>query len=80
IKRTPDIFLSELRSALQEVRGIEVSLATIERMLHRHGLSHKRVTRTAIERNEDKRDQYQIFIAENFCPDQLVFVDESACN
>lgn len=38
------------------------------------------VTRTAIERNEDKRDQYQIFIAENFRPDQLVFVDESACN
>lgn len=38
------------------------------------------VTRAAIERNEDKRNQYQIFIAENFRPDQLVFVDESACN
>ncbi|KAG1828017.1 Homeodomain-like protein, partial [Suillus variegatus] len=34
IERTPDIFLSELRSALREVRGIEVSLATIERTLH----------------------------------------------
>ncbi|KAG1905522.1 Homeodomain-like protein [Suillus fuscotomentosus] len=43
IECTPDIFLSELQSALREVRGIEVSLATIEQMLHRHGLSHKRV-------------------------------------
>jgi hypothetical protein len=38
------------------------------------------VTQVAIECNEDKHNQYQIFIAEKFHPDQLVFVDESACN
>ncbi|KAG1803060.1 uncharacterized protein BJ212DRAFT_1551371 [Suillus subaureus] len=36
------------------------------------------VTQAAIEHNEGKCDQYQIFIAENFCPDQLIFIDESA--
>ncbi|KAG2076081.1 hypothetical protein BDR04DRAFT_1149795 [Suillus decipiens] len=38
------------------------------------------VSRIALERNEDTRDCYQMFIAENFHPDQLVFVNESASN
>ncbi|KAG1726895.1 uncharacterized protein EDB91DRAFT_1011926, partial [Suillus paluster] len=38
------------------------------------------VSRAALECNEDNCDRYQIFIAKNFCPEQLVFVDESACN
>jgi hypothetical protein len=38
------------------------------------------VSRVALERNEDLRDRYQMFIAKNFRPDQLVFVDESASN
>jgi hypothetical protein len=38
------------------------------------------VAKVALKRNEDTCDRYQIFIAENFHPDQLVFVDESATN
>jgi len=79
-ERTPDIFLSELQHALHRARGVEVSEITIGRTLRRHGLTHKHVSRAALERNEDTRDRYQIFIAENFRPEQLVFVDESACN
>jgi hypothetical protein len=33
-----------------------------------------------VERNEELRNLYQIRIAEEFQPDQLVLVDESACN
>ena len=42
--------------------------------------SSSKVARPALERNEDKRAAYQILIAENYLPEQLVFVDESACN
>ena len=38
------------------------------------------VTQPALEQNEDVRAQFQIRIAENYLPGQLVFVDESACN
>jgi len=88
--------LSELQHALHRARGVEVSEITIGRTLRRHGLTHKHVcnvslrqiytdflfevSRAALECNEDTRDRYQIFIAENFRPEQLVFVDESACN
>ena len=41
---------------------------------------HLQVTRPAIERNEDKHAEYQIKVAEEYLPEQLVFVDESACN
>ncbi|KAG1836401.1 Homeodomain-like protein [Suillus subalutaceus] len=48
VELTPDIFLSELQSALREVRDIEVSLATIEQTLHRHGLTHKHVCKICL--------------------------------
>ncbi|KAI6018765.1 hypothetical protein BKA83DRAFT_4006953, partial [Pisolithus microcarpus] len=80
VEHTPDIFLSELQSELREVRYVEVSQITIERTLQRHGYTHKRVSRAALECNEDQCDHYQMYIAENFHPAQLVFVDESGCN
>ncbi|KIM63558.1 hypothetical protein SCLCIDRAFT_117039, partial [Scleroderma citrinum Foug A] len=43
VERTPDIYLYELQYHLRESRGVEVSIHTIERTLHRHGFSHKKV-------------------------------------
>jgi hypothetical protein len=42
--------------------------------------SFLQATRHALERNEDTRAEFQIRVAENYEPEQLVFVDESACN
>jgi hypothetical protein len=33
-----------------------------------------------LERNEACRDEYQVIVAENYLPKQLVFVDEAGCN
>ena len=41
---------------------------------------HLQVTHPAIKRNEDKHAEYQIKVAEEYLPEQLVFVNESACN
>ena len=39
-----------------------------------------KVTRPARERNEQQRLEYQMDIGENYPPNTLVFLDESACN
>ena len=41
---------------------------------------HLQVSHPAIKRNEDRHAEYQIRVAEEYLPEQLVFVDESACN
>ena len=33
-----------------------------------------------IECNEDCHDEYQILVAENYLPEQLIFIDEASCN
>ncbi|KAF8957953.1 hypothetical protein BDZ97DRAFT_1630101, partial [Flammula alnicola] len=78
IERTPDIYISELRDQLLEARGIEASDATIIRTLKRRGFVRKKVSASAVERNEERRAaEYQIHMAEMYVPEQLVFVDES---
>jgi len=39
-----------------------------------------KLSREAVERNENVRDAYHAFVGLNYRADQLVFVDESACN
>ena len=40
----------------------------------------KKVSVSALEQNEDARSQYILTVGLNFSAEQLVFVDESACN
>jgi len=80
IEHTPDLFLRELQERLYRARDIYVNISTISDTLHRRGFTRKKVTREASERNEELRDAYRRRIAENYRPDQLVFLDESACN
>lgn len=82
IERTPDASLPELKSLLHQARRVSVSEATISRVLRRRGFTRKRVTRIALERDDDERDLYMADIGLN-CNgggDKLVFVDESACD
>ena len=41
---------------------------------------HWQVSRDALERDEERRAAFQYLIGQNYTPDMLVFVDESACN
>ena len=96
IERTPDMYLQELQDELSQARGVHISVATIRRSLHWRGFSRKQVSgthlwifplfmgwkisRPALECNEEWRAEYQIMIAENYRPEQLVFLDKAACN
>jgi len=79
IERQPDIYLSEIQDQLLEAFNITASLSTISLSLKRRGYTRKKISRAAIERDEERRNQYQALIAE-YPPETHVYVDESACN
>jgi transposase len=77
IQARPKIFLDEIQEELAVNREVVVSLATLSRTLHRQALSHKRVSRTAFERNEELR---AIWVAEygDIPKEYFVWMDESS--
>lgn len=80
IQHTPDVQLSTLLQLLKVQRGVSVDKSTIWRSLHRAGYSRKKVSISALEQNEETRCQYLLTVGLDFLAEQLVFVDESACN
>lgn len=74
-----DIYLDELRGGLEEICGVSVSLPTVWRALQRSGYTMKKLTRVALERSVRKRADYIARIG-HYNSEQLVFVDESACD
>jgi len=72
--------LSELQAELREMYAIDISLQTIARSLQREGYTMKTVTRCALERNEQDREEFKTLIDTHFRPEQLVFADESHFN
>ena len=78
------IFLFELCQMVKDVSGIEVSPATICRLLYRsrHGMSHKKVRQVALQRSLDLRG---IFMAQVLIYDRhkFIWLDETGydnCN
>lgn len=55
----PVLYLDEVQDSLAAVRGVDVSLATVSRALHRLALSNKSVATAALERNELLRATWQ---------------------
>ncbi|CAE7127108.1 unnamed protein product, partial [Rhizoctonia solani] len=80
VHRQPDITLNELQELLFRVCGVEVSTPTIDRSLRQRGLTYKKVTRHAAERDEMDRAMFQWIVGTYYRADQLVCVDESACD
>jgi len=80
IERQPDTALLELQAQLREVCHIETSLQTIASSLHRMGYTMKMLTRSALERNEQDREEFKAIMARDYYPEQLIFADESHFN
>jgi len=76
----PDMYLDEIRRNLHDELKIKVSVSTIYRALCRAGYSLKQSTKAAIERDWQRRATYLTTIGLCYEPNQLVFVDESACD
>ncbi|KAJ6472084.1 hypothetical protein C8R45DRAFT_836066, partial [Mycena sanguinolenta] len=78
IKRTPDMYLYEMKAELQELCHVDVSLWTIWTVLHQRGYTRKKVM--ASQHNEEARTNFEIYMATTYHADQLVFVNEAVCN
>lgn len=75
------IFLDELQSDLLSCRNVKISLSTLFRTLRRLGITRKKVSRHALERNEEKRAAFMNRLAEIAPdPEMLMFGDEAAKN
>lgn len=48
----PTMYLDELQIKLAETRHVDVSIATLSRALRRLAITHKKVSKAAMERNE----------------------------
>ncbi|OAX34656.1 hypothetical protein K503DRAFT_428891 [Rhizopogon vinicolor AM-OR11-026] len=75
------VFLDELQSDLLTRRDVKVSLSILFRTLQRLGITRKKVSRRALERNDEKRAAFMnnlADIAPN--PEMLMFGDEAAKN
>lgn len=73
----PTLFIDEIRDRLEAARGTSVSLSTLSRTITRVGLSHKKISQEALERNDLLRASWQVRMGK-YTSDQLVFIDESA--
>src|SRR5271170_2577729 len=78
LEQDPCLYLDELQEKLREYRGIEVSLATVHRSLHRLAITRKCVIKEANERDDLLRAIWEGEMAQYRDPEVFVFLDESA--
>ena len=80
IERTLDVLLCKLKGELELSCGVSVHVSKIYHTLLRHRFTLKKNVFVVKECVEENRIRYMINISQNYHPDQLVFVDESAMN
>ena len=73
----PDFFLDELLNLLRTNRFISIHYTTIHRELGHAGVTHKKLERIAIERDEARRAAFVGRMAQ-YTPQQLGFLDETS--
>ncbi|KAF9495357.1 hypothetical protein BDN71DRAFT_1391830, partial [Pleurotus eryngii] len=79
VEQDPDIYLDEIQWQLVDHQGIQVSLPTIDRTLHRLGITNKKLSRAVQEHSDEARWQFTLTI-EGEPPERLVCADEAAVN
>jgi transposase len=73
----PCLYLDEIQDRLSDERGIDVSISTISRAVRSLALSHKRVSKAAMERNELLRATWQAAYGD-IPAEYFVWLDESS--
>ena len=74
IEQNPDYFLDELLYLLETNHFISVHYITIHQALKRAGVSHRKLKKIALERNENLRADFMV----KYEPEELGFLDETS--
>lgn len=73
----PTLYLDELQIKLAETRHVDVSISTLSRTIRRLAITHKKVSKAALERNELLRATWQAEYG-NIPTEYFVWLDESS--
>ena len=79
ILEKPSIYISELCQLTYDVSGVCVSEATICRLLHKCGITRKKVRQVALQRSSSLRGYFmaQVLL---YSKEQFVWLDETGCD
>ena len=78
ILENPSLYLSEMCKAVHEMTGLEVSASTLCRVIHRHGLTRKKIQQVAKQRSDVYRGRFMAEI-QLYSREQFVWIDETGC-
>ena len=73
------LYFSAICQKVIDLIGIEVSLSTVCRIIHRHGLTRKKVQQVALQRSVEFREKL-LAEAQLYNKEQLVWIDETGCD
>lgn len=80
VNSRPQAYLEEMRDWLYDEYDILTTIWTVYRELERADFSRKLGTKRAIEHSEPIRRVWSARVAQNYIADQIVAIDESACD
>ena len=75
----PALYLSEVCLMVSQAFGVLISPPTVCRILHKHGLTRKKIKQVALQQSVEKRGKF-ISEVQFFHVNQFVWLDESGCN
>ena len=71
-----NLYLNEITHKIYEYTNVKVSPSTVCIVMHKHGLTRKKLQRIALQRSSSYSDAYMAEIS-MYKPDMLVFADET---
>ncbi|KAG9385505.1 DDE-3 multi-domain protein [Pyrenophora tritici-repentis] len=77
---SPGAYMDEMRDFLYDEYDVRISLASVYRELEKMRWSRKLATKRAKEQSEPLRRLYLARMAQHYKAEQIVALDESACN
>ncbi|KAF9728512.1 hypothetical protein PMIN01_13340 [Paraphaeosphaeria minitans] len=80
LRGKPTAYLDEMQDFLYDEYDVKISVATLDRELEAMRWSGKAASKAARERHEGLRRAFRARCEQIYRPDQIVCLDESACN
>ncbi|KAI2478316.1 EntF Non-ribosomal peptide synthetase module protein [Pyrenophora tritici-repentis] len=80
LNSSPSAYMDEMKDFLYDDYDVGISLASVYRELEKMGWSRKLATKRAKEQSEPLRRLYLARMAQYYKAEQIVALDESACN
>ena len=74
----PTLYLDEIQEWLVIAHNVGLPRSTLDENLCDAGLSYKLVRKAAAEHDEEAREAWRAYVARNYVPSMMVFVDETS--